>query len=184
MQLKHIAEHVLVLQTSPEGEEYMPLKAAMWVHGNIVQAEFPEGLIVIPEVGRTEFRRGWGTLFQGPRDPRPETLMNWFHFPMPTPVILDDVRPQLVRVFVFYKATFTEITHIHLYDGPARVKTFDVSLSGDHSTAIDDSNTWSIDPPLTIFFGLGISVGVTFHPVSHAPNELLFTTAGADFVTP
>ncbi len=81
----------------------MPLKAAMWVHGNIVQAEFPERLIVIPVVGRAGFRRGWGTLFQGPRDPRPETLTNWFHFPMPTPVILDDVRPQLVKVFVFYK---------------------------------------------------------------------------------
>jgi hypothetical protein len=162
----------------------MPLKAAMWIHGNIVQVEFPERLIDIPEVGKTGFRRGWGTLFQGPRDPRPESLQNWFHFPMPTPVILDDIRPQLVKVFVFYKATFAEITHIHLYDGPIIVRAFDVSLGGDHSTTIDASNSWVIDPPITIFFGLGISVGVMFHPVSIAPNELLFTTAGADFVTP
>jgi len=79
----------------------MPLKAAMWVHRTSVQVEFPERLIAIPEVGQAGFQRGWRTLFQGPQDPNNQT--NWFHFALTTPVILDDIRPQLVKVFVFLR---------------------------------------------------------------------------------
>src|SRR5438445_11944623 len=56
-----------------------PLKAAIWVHGTIVEPENP------PD---STSRKGWGISFSG----RPGTN-NWFHIPVATPVILDDLRP-------------------------------------------------------------------------------------------
>lgn len=162
------------------------LRAAMWVHGTIVQVEYPKRLVSVdPDTEPTGFRRGWGTLFRG-GDPNPVRASNWFHIPITTPVILDDVRPSLIRVFVFYNATSrARITNLHVYDGPNRKITFDnlVGYSGDHSTGIDAFNTWTITPPLTILFGLGISVGVNFGwNVNGSPlSDILFTTAGADF---
>jgi len=93
--------------------------------------------------------------------------------------------PSWSRSLFFYDARFAVITNLHLYDGPTQVKAFDgLSLTGDHSTGIDSSNSWQIDPPITILFGLGNSVGMRFPPVTHIPSQILFTTAGADFITP
>jgi hypothetical protein len=149
----------------------MVLTAAMWVHGSMVEAEYAVESVT---------RKGWGTHFFG----RPLTN-NWFHIPIPTPVIFDEIRPQLVKVFVFYRATYTMITDVHIYDGSRQVKVFDgLNVSGDHSVDIDSSNSWDITPPLDITFGLGVSVGVAFllhDPDSSGLPEILFTTAGADF---
>jgi hypothetical protein len=150
----------------------MALKAAMWIHGTIVEAENPADLTLV--------RRGWGTHFFGR-----QFTSNWFHFPIPTPVILDDTRPQLVKVFVFYQTGAARIINLHVYDGPRRVKAFDnLNLSGDHSGSVDSANSFVIDPPITILFGLGISVAVEFtvgDPDRPALPGILFTTAGADF---
>jgi len=151
----------------------MALKAASWVHGTIVEAEFPVLSMI---------RKGWGTMFTG----RPATR-NWFHIPIPTPVILDDIRPPLIKVFVFYRARSARITNLHIYDGFRKVKSFDaLALSGDHSSVLDSFNNWAITPPLAISFGLGISVGVEFlePTTTSAPVDMLFTTAGADFQRP
>ncbi len=58
-----------------------------------------------------------------------------------------------------------------------------IGYSGDHSSGIDAFNTWTNTPPLTILFGLGISVGVNFGwNINGSPlSDILFTTAGADF---
>ena len=70
----------------------MALKAAMWVHGTATEVEFPQNLhsdgIMREGIG-THFFSGAGTF-------------NWFHIPIPTPVVLDGVRPTLVGVFLFY----------------------------------------------------------------------------------
>ena len=155
----------------------MALKAAMWAHGTIVQVEFPERL-----VANGLIQKGWGAHIQG----LPGTT-NWFHFPITTPVILDDVRSALGKVFVLYATVGpARITDVHVYDGPKRVKAIDgLYLSGDHSVGIDASNSWAIDPPITIFLGLGISVGVEFGLARIPPApEILFTAAGADLVVP
>jgi len=147
----------------------MALKAAMWVHGTIVEAENPTSFVS---------RKGSGAQFGAFGGAKP----NWFHIPITTPVILDGVRPQLGKVFVFYKTNGATITNLHIYDGPRKVKAFDgLKLSGNHSGSIDASNSWVITPSLKILFGLGISVGVQF---GIDPGDILFTTAGADFVTP
>lgn len=160
----------------------MALKAAMWVHGTIVKVEYPEKLAPVSYDGL--IRRGWGTHFWGK-----ENTTNWFHIPITTPVIIDDIRPPLVKVFVFYKTNgWAKITNVHVYDGQRKVKAFDgLALSGDHSGGIDASNSWVIDPPITILYGLGISVGVEFGPQDNIGipwPEILFTTAGADFKKP
>ena len=152
----------------------MARKAAMWVHGTIVKAEYAVESMT---------RKGWGTHFTG----RPLTN-NWFHIPIPTPGIFDEMRPPLVKVFVLYRATYAMITNVHIYDGSRPVKVFDgLNLSGDHSVDIDASNSWDIKPPLEITFGLGVSVSVEFllqGPDSAGLPEILFTTAGADFHRP
>ena len=155
----------------------MSLKAAMWIHGTSAQVEDPKGLIA-----NGVLRRGWGTSFFGHSG-----SFNWFHVAIPTPVILDDARPRLVKVFVFYKSLSGSIKNIHVWDGATRVKSFNgLSLSGDHGLGIDAANTWAIDPPLTIRFGLGISIGVQFNTNFDTSDtvdklEFLITTAGADF---
>lgn len=158
----------------------MSLKAAMWVHGTIVEVEYPKNLDGDLIDGLA--RKGWGTYFWGK-----ENTTNWFHIPMTTPVILDGVRPQLEKVFVFYKTGgWTKITNIHVYDGVRTVKEFNgLSLTGAHHDGIDAENSWEINPPITILYGLGISVGVEFGPhVIEGWPAILFTTAGADFKEP
>ncbi len=145
---------------------------ALWVHGNSFEAEVPDTI--------NSFQRfGWGTLFRG----KPGRFA-WFQISFPTPVIIDDVRPKLEKVFVFYQTNGADIRNVHVYDGPRRIKTFDgLSLEGDRSGGIVPANTWEISPPVELGFGLGISVGVQFHIGfdSPVPTEILFATAGADF---
>lgn len=148
-------------------------KATICVHGNIVQPEYPEK---IEEVSR----KGWGTTFWGKED-----TSNWFHIPVVQPILVEGERRKLVRVFVYFHNTSrSPITAVHVYDGPRLIKAFDnLKLSGDHGRAMDRSNTFLIDPPADVNFGLGISVNVQF-PVAteqKPPRWILFTTAGAEF---
>jgi hypothetical protein len=58
------------------------LRAAMWVHGTIVQVEYPNRLVATDsDTNSSGFRRGWGTLFRG-GDPDPIKASNWFHIPI------------------------------------------------------------------------------------------------------
>ena len=141
---------------------------SMWIHGTIVQAENQPYYLQI-------IRRGWGTHFVG-------AVGNWYHIPITTPVLLYDNRPTLQKLFVFYKATLAKITAVHIYDGNSRVKEFNgLNLTGDHTNGIDASNSWDINPKITIGYGLGISVHVETEDAMGM--EVLFTTAGADFET-
>lgn len=155
----------------------MALKAAMWVHGTIVEAEAPQ------RQHYNVYRKGWGTEYEAFAG---EGMEHWFHFPIATPVMIDDVRTQLIKIFVFYRTDVnTKITKVHVYDGPNKVKAFEgLVLSGDHSAGIDSSNSWDIDPPIEIRYGLGISVCAQFGWTVYGEHpKILFTTAGADFIS-
>jgi hypothetical protein len=154
---------------------------AVWVHGTTVEAEDPGALDGIS-------RRGVGSLFIGRAKPRgrlPETT--WFHISIPAPVIINDVRPTLEKVFVFYRTNGAKIKSVHLYDGPKKIKAFDgLDFKGDLGYGIAPENTWALARPVEILFGLGISIGVQFDigidkPI---PKDILFTAAGADFRLP
>lgn len=161
------------LTNSSSAISAMTPKATIAVHGNIVQPEYPE------KIDETS-RKGWGTTFWGKED-----STNWFHIPLSLPIQLDGARPKLTRVFVYYHNTSrSPITAVHVYDGPRLIKAFDgLKLAGDHARALDRSNTFLIDAPAEIIFGLGISVSVQFptSPEQKPPRWILFTTAGAEF---
>jgi Family of unknown function (DUF6623) len=171
------------------------IRSAVWIHGTSVQAEYP-----VPSIAR----KGWGTQVIG--NPSifvsqpaigdfwsgPASVRNWFHFALTTPVILDDVRPRLARCFVLFFAQQAWVRAVHLWDANQKVAEFDTSgfnFTGDWMQ-IAPENTFSPPQPLTIAFGLGISVGVDFERgqipieggrVRMAGGEILFTTVGADF---
>jgi len=153
------------------------LKAAMWVHGTAMEVENPDGLIPNGII-----REGIGTHFYGH-----SKSFNWFHIPIPTPVVLDGHRSSLVSVFLFYQFFAGSITNVHVWDGPHRVRMFDnLKLKGNHLNEIDNQNKWIIDPPLPINYGLKLAIGVQFATNFDTPDtvdklEFLVSTAGADF---
>ena len=145
----------------------MALKVAMWVHGSIVEAENPVTV---------ERKKGWGAQFGG------RSQINWFHIPLTIPTVLDGARPQLAKIFVLYRTNKAVVKSVHVFDGPRKIRGFDgLTFSGDHSGIIDGWNNWTITPNISIQFGLGISVGVEF---GVDQGDILFTSAGADFMTP
>ena len=145
----------------------------MWVHGNIAQVQYPDAV-------KRNNKFDYGAEFVAINHHE-----NWFHFPIPTPVIIDDARPQLVKIFVLYNArTYVKITELRVYDGQRPVKSFEnLNWSDDHSFSVQPENSRTIDPPDTIFFGLGISVRVSFIADTANPINatITFTSAGADF---
>lgn len=162
----------------------MPLRTSIWVHGTIVQVENPDALA-------NTVRKGRGTAFTGK-----SASFNWFHFPVPTPSVLDNIRPLLAKVFVYYdsiQGLSPTIEKIHLWDGGQQIKTFEqLNLTGSHGNQQDAMNTFAVDPPVKIIHGLVICVGVRF-PVKKIPPDfipdltdlnILFTAAGADFQKP
>lgn len=109
----------------------MSIKAAMWVPGTAARVEYPELLTWRPPVP--------GAAGLPPNPPQRDITINganvtfsqqyqsgagnsnWFHFPIPTPVILDDTRVQLLQVFIFYVAQVARLKSVHVWDGPNRV---------------------------------------------------------------
>jgi hypothetical protein len=187
----------------------MALKAAVWVPGTIVMPD--RSRFDVPGSQYHQefhlYRFGWGARAQGV--PVTQTTVEWdpdlghhlaktelatdqvcwFNFPLATPVIVDDKRPHLVKVFALYRTTGAKVTQVHLYDGPQRVLKIAIpaaGLTGDHLQAPDASNSWVVHPPLTIRMGLGITVGVEFSysgdvDTGVGPGTIDFGPVGADF---
>jgi hypothetical protein len=112
----------------------------------------------------------------------------WFHAPIATPVIINDVRVKLVRVFVMFQCgdpaaqiatdAGTNVTDIHVWDGPNRIKMFGgFSLFGEHRFKFDTNNTRDMGTHPDIFFGVEIAVHVKFTK----DQMVTFASAGADF---
>lgn len=162
----------------------MSITTAFWTHGNDVKVEYPDRLESYPEVGKSGARKGYGTVFWGQGH-----SFNWFHIPIPTPSIFNGHRYPLQKIFVFYDVYRSWVRNVHVWDGRSRIFNRDnLGLQGDHSRGIDSSNSWTIDPPITIRYGLSISIGVQFTGFIDDPNpnthfEAFFSTAGADFGT-
>jgi len=151
----------------------MSKKYAMWVHGHAVQPE-KEGYHISKQFA------GGGATFR-------TYGAQYFHFAIPTPVLVANARVKLEKVFVFYKTTGT--AKIRLIDvmevGWRSQRVHEGYLSGDHSRSIDSHNSWSVSPPHEMRFGLGITIRVEFGDADSAnPGEvpsIHFTAAGADF---
>lgn len=141
------------------------------------------------------FRTGDGVQFRGKRD-----RDVWFHFPVPTPTTgeIEDIgaHPQVLSVSVLWQTTNGAVLqHLHAWDG-ARARIFqqnDLNVSGDftgtdeaepnpswHRKLLRHKNYFVMDPPMDIFYGLGISANIRF--ASDSDNGVVrFTGAGAAF---
>lgn len=139
---------------------------ASWIHGHSMQVEYPDRIA-------SEWRAGFGITVEG----KPGTT-NWFHFAIPTPVIIDDVRLRADKVMLRFRTGSVDavVRNVHVYDGER--------LIAEHNNlTLSKENPFAEfvvpDRPL-IFWGLGISIGVGFG-VEMMDHHMDFIAAGCDF---
>ncbi len=80
---------------------------ASWIPGNALKVESPEHLALLGHFG-------WGAdMYMQPGKG------SWFHIPTPTPVIVNNVRAALVRVFLLFDIApgTGSIRNVHIFDG-------------------------------------------------------------------
>jgi hypothetical protein len=145
---------------------------ASWVHGNAVSVESPQNC-------RQTGHYGWGGDFS-----LTPGSSSWFHIPLPTPVIVGDVRTSVQRFFVLYMTDGCQIRNLHVYDGSSKVHEFNgLKLAGEHRNGLDNANTFDIPAPHSVSFGIGLTffVQADIGFDSHIETRLIVGTAGADF---
>lgn len=143
---------------------------AMWIHGSSVVVESPENLEGI-------VRYAFGTEARLKRDRE-----CWFHASMPTPVIVSNKRPKLVRAIILFKSDSTaRLTHVHIFDAHKRI--FEITPSfppeGDR-LEMQGSNTFNM-PNLDVYFGLGISFKFKARHEEFSRFQTFISAVGADF---
>lgn len=138
---------------------------ASWIHGTSIEPELPDQFVFAR-------RYGFYALFDG----KPGTS-NWFHFAIPTPVIVNSRRLRLDSIMLIFAADpDVAITNVHIYDGSARIQAYDgLALSGNHPFERFDV----LDR--FVFWGVNVAIGVRFggQPGSH---RIAFVSAGGDFI--
>jgi len=140
---------------------------ASWIHGTSIQVELPDQIEAIR-------RFGFFTRITG----KPSTT-NWFHFAIPTPVIVNGDRKEVGPVILRFRTLSNKaiVRDVHIYDGEARIVAHDgVNLSGDHFF-----ERFGVPHSPPVLWGLGISLGVTFGTGTAAERSMDFISAGCDF---
>ena len=140
---------------------------ASWIHGHSMEIEYPDRMA-------SAIRRGYAFQVEG----KPGTN-NWFHFAIPTPVIVNDVRLQIDSVMLRMTTGSVDsfVRDVHIYDGEVRIAVHnDVYL-------VEDNGFVRFEVPETpyLLWGLGISLGVGFG-VEMMAHTMDFISVGGDFV--
>ncbi len=144
----------------------MPLYA-MWIHGTSVQVEYLDRIFSI-------VRRGFHTRIEC----KPGTT-NWFHFAIPTPVIVSDKRLKLDSVMLTFKTGDQgAVKSIHVRDGrkePPIAIHEGLNLNGDHPF-----DRFGVPGRPEVLSGIDISilVGAGVDP----ERWVEFSAAGGDFI--
>ncbi|HNW88417.1 MAG TPA: hypothetical protein PKN48_02070 [Bacteroidales bacterium] len=147
----------------------MTLAKAMWAHGHSMVIEYPDRI-------KSEWKAGFFYRVVG----KPGTT-NWFHFAIPTPVIVDGNRLAIDSVMIRFRSgsVQADITNVHVYDGETKIASHDgLNLS-------PSSWNWpryEVPGKPEIKWGVGISIGVRFEGATDANNTLEFSSVGADFL--
>lgn len=143
------------------------LAQAMWAHGHSMQVEFPEFLA-----------KAWRAGFYMEIEGKPDT-QNWFHFAIPTTVIVDDRRLRTGSVMLLLETLSADaiVRDVHVYDGSTKLVAHDgVNISGKAGFVRFDVPTHPL-----VKWGIGISVGVDFKDGA-ASRVMRFMSAGCDFI--
>jgi len=161
-----VAAHALAPAKVHAAAEAIDIVYASWIHGNSMEIEYPERIASQQHVGyHFEVEGNPGT-------------SNWFHFAIPTPVIINDARLRVDAVMLRFTTASADafVRDVHVYDGEKRIAVHDgVNLSGDN---------WFVklvvpDRP-EVLWGLGISLGVGFG-VEMMDHHMHFISAGCNF---
>jgi|SRR5271165_1640372 len=153
----------------------MALKTATWVHGNALTVVAPNSVDQI-------MHEGSGTIVDIRSGTQP-----WFHIPISTPVLINNVRSQLFRVFILFQTRPGDgiITDVWVYDGESLIHQFtNLSLEGAHASGLDSANMFVLPAPHSVSFGIGISFRFAASTPIDGPEQLFrifIATAGADF---
>lgn len=158
-----------------------------WAHGTVGMSHVFKSSI--EEVGLAFTRVG------GLR----ETVQANVFFPLPTPVIVNNNRARLLRVFVLYELEReTALGPIFVYDGQNGIETCDAhsdgirtfeyiiggptSHTGVHrmDDLIDNRTRFNFERPPLVFFGLTLVITLAMGPKGKAR----FTAVGADYEIP
>nr|WP_169053613.1 DUF6623 family protein [Alteraurantiacibacter aquimixticola] len=111
---------------------------------------------------------------------RPGTT-NWFHFHIPTPVIVKDKRLMVDSAMLRFRcgSNRTAVTNVHVYDGERKIVSYD-GLS-ERPTGSFAFRRYNVPGKPDIRWGAGISVGVSFGTGTDAERTIEFSSAGVDF---
>jgi hypothetical protein len=111
---------------------------------------------------------------------KPNTT-NWFHFHIPTPVIIKDKRLEIDSAMLRYRtgSANAAVTNVHIFDGEGRIAAQDglnLSPTGNFTFQRFDAP----GKPDTLW-GTGVTVGVRFGGGTDAQRTMEFASAGIDF---
>lgn len=142
---------------------------AMWAHGTDVHVEVDANVESIQ-------RFGFYTRIVG----RANTT-NWYHFAIPTPVIVSGNRLAFCRAMLRFVTggTAATVRDVHIYDGSARIAAHQaVNLSGSQPFTV-----FGVPHKPDVFWGAGISIGVTTGAGTVAQRRIDLISAGIDFLS-
>jgi peptidoglycan hydrolase-like protein with peptidoglycan-binding domain len=140
---------------------------ASWIHGTAVTVELPANMESVR-------RFGFFTRLIG----KPNT-QNWFHFALPTPVIVNNDRKVLGPCMLRFQTggTSAVVRDVHIYDGEVRVAAHNgVNLSGSQPF-----RRFGVAHAPEVLWGAGISIGVTYGGGTAAQRTIDLISAGCDF---
>jgi peptidoglycan hydrolase-like protein with peptidoglycan-binding domain len=140
---------------------------ASWVHGTAVTVELPDNI-------ESMRRFGFFTRLVG----KPNT-QNWFHFAIPTPVIVTNDRKVVGPCMLRFQTGGTNavVRDVHIYDGEVRLVAHDsVNLSGSQPFT-----RFGVAQAPEVLWGVGISIGVTYGGGTAAQRTIDLISAGCDF---
>ena len=89
----------------------MAIEKAMWAHGHSMVIEYPNKIA-------SERKLGFYYRVVGKSG-----TTNWFHFAIPTPVIVDNNRLSIDSALLRFrsKSTSADVTAVHVYDGEVKI---------------------------------------------------------------
>jgi hypothetical protein len=149
-----------------QGDEFK-ISYASWIHGHSMAIEYPDRLVGAVPVGYAFQVVG-----------KPGTT-NWFHFAIPTPVIIDDVRLQIDSIMLRFTTGSVDsfVRDVHIYDGEKRIAVHDGVYLAEENGFV----RFEVPETPYLAWGLGISLGVGFG-VEMMAHTMSFISAGGDFV--